>query len=121
MSRIALLLLASVSLAACDGGLDGEDRPLPGSEQAANATAKSPAANPPLQTTKIAFSRADVDAAAFSTEAAASQDRTPAVLRAQVLLDRARFRPGVIDGKMGENVRQAVAAYEAANGLPVDG
>jgi lipoprotein-anchoring transpeptidase ErfK/SrfK len=74
-----------------------------------------------LPVTNIAFSRADVDAAAFSTDAAASPDRTPAVLRAQVLLDRARFRPGVIDGKMGENVRQAIAAYEAANGLPVDG
>lgn len=119
MSRFALLLLASVSLAACDGGLDGSDRPLPGSEQAANA--QSPKANPPLAVTRIAFSRGDVDQAAYSPEAAASQDRTPALLRAQVLLDRARFRPGVIDGKMGENVRQAVAAYEAANGLPVDG
>ena len=120
MSRIALLMLASVSLAACDGGLDGSDRPLPGSEQAAN-TAQSPKANPRLAVTRIAFSRGDVDQATYSAEAAASQDRTPAVLRAQVLLDRARFRPGVIDGKMGENVRQAVAAYEAANGLPVDG
>jgi lipoprotein-anchoring transpeptidase ErfK/SrfK len=47
--------------------------------------------------------------------------RTPAVLRAQILLDRARFSPGVIDGTAGENLRQAVAAYEEANALPVDG
>jgi peptidoglycan hydrolase-like protein with peptidoglycan-binding domain len=120
-SAFAALLLASVSLAACDGGLDGKDQPLPGSEQAANAPAKSPAAKPPLQVTKIAFSASDVDAAAYSAEAAASADRTPAILRAQVLLDRARFRPGVIDGKMGENVRQAIAAFESANGLTVDG
>ncbi|RYF92628.1 MAG: murein L,D-transpeptidase [Caulobacteraceae bacterium] len=47
--------------------------------------------------------------------------RAPAVLRAQILLDRARFSPGVIDGTAGENLRQAVAAYEEANALPVDG
>ena len=47
--------------------------------------------------------------------------RAPAVLRAQILLDRARFSPGVIDGTAGENLRQAIAAYEEANALPVDG
>ncbi len=47
--------------------------------------------------------------------------RAPAVLRAQILLDRARFSPGVIDGTAGENLRQAVAAYEEANALPIDG
>ncbi len=45
----------------------------------------------------------------------------PALIKAQVLLDRARFSPGVIDGRNGDNLQDAVKAFERARDLKVDG
>jgi peptidoglycan hydrolase-like protein with peptidoglycan-binding domain len=45
----------------------------------------------------------------------------PSVLRVQVLLDRALFSPGIIDGRWGKNVEKAVYFFQQREGLRTTG
>jgi lipoprotein-anchoring transpeptidase ErfK/SrfK len=50
-----------------------------------------------------------------------SADDGPAVLRAQVLLDRAHFSSGVLNGRTGQNTANAVYFFQSEHGLPATG
>lgn len=130
---LAAVLLASVSLAACGS----QDRPAQ-TETAPAASAQSAqlGATGQLSVQSIESavwqatptSEATTTAApaptAPGTDPAATATATPPradIIRAQILLDRARFSPGSIDGLGGENTRQAVAAFAEAHDLQSDG
>ena len=110
--RLILASASLITLAACQA-------PSP-------AEAPSVAAPQPLLTAsqiEAGVPRPTLRPAIPPSEAATPAAYAPdaGMVRLQILLDRSRFSPGVIDGLGGENTRQAIAAWRKANDLGEDG
>ena len=59
--------------------------------------------------------------AGSAVSGAAGTPVSPFAIRAEAMLAREHFSPGVVDGQYGSNLRNAVAAYQTARGLAVSG
>ena len=100
---------------------------VPGSQPAAITPAQQPPTNQPQPVATPPASRLNaapsptlaIVNAAKETDSGVKDGVSPAILRAEVILDRVHASPGVIDGRDGANFEHALATYEAIKGLKV--
>ena len=104
-----------------------QNGPPPAAATAAPAAPVAPSAPtvppaPPAQSADLdRINKAAFDADAPAASGSKSAPPDPALIRAEVLLDRVRFSSGVVDGKPGTNLKHAIAAFQTAQDLPSTG
>ena len=64
--------------------------------------------------TAVALDAQSINDAQWNKQTDTKGGMSPVVVKAQILLDRAHFSPGEIDGKFGENFKKAVTTFSSA-------
>jgi len=121
---VAALFGATFVMSACsDPAPEPQPKPAPpATAPQANQAAPPLVDAPPAVVVASKSPQAQaIDAIVFDPALVDVEAKKPALIRAQVLLDRAHLSPGVIDGREGTNLSLAIAAFQAKQGLPVDG
>lgn len=108
-----------VVLAGCGGGAEEAPAAKAPSRMAKGGSSDFIVPDQPGQAVPVTVQA--TNSATFVPPPADPAAQSATMLNAQVMLDRAGFSPGVIDGRYGENVRQALAAFQEARGLPSNG
>lgn len=96
-------------------------RVVPGIIAALIVGAGLASATPQVQGADVVTADAVNDRATANAQVVDEHAPRAAILRAQILLDRAAFSVGEIDGKYGGNMRRAVEAFQRARDLPPTG
>ncbi len=104
--RLILASASLIALAACQAPAPPEP-PEAAAPQPLLTASQIEAGVPRLDLRPATAPSEEVAPAAYAPDAG--------MVRLQILLDRSRFSPGVIDGLGGENTRQAIAAWRKAN------
>jgi lipoprotein-anchoring transpeptidase ErfK/SrfK len=118
LSVVLLLGCLAATTACSDPAPEGQPPAAP--KPAAQTPAAPPPVVPAAPSAPSPLAQA-VNAAAFDPAATTPQAKQAYLTRAQVLLDRAHFSPGVIDGQEGSNLTNAIRAFQEARRLTVDG
>jgi lipoprotein-anchoring transpeptidase ErfK/SrfK len=119
---VVLLLGGLAAIAACSDPAPKPDKPAASRPAAPRAKPQTPVVAAPAVAPAAPSPLAQaVNAAAFDPAATTPEAKQAYLTRAQVLLDRAHFSPGVIDGREGSNLTLAISAFQEARRLTVDG